>query len=47
LLDLFPNTFLDSPLFFSDDEKDLLTGSTIIEDIKEVIEAIEYNFRIL
>ena len=46
-LDLLPNAYLDSPLFFTQEEKDLLTGSYFKDVIDEEIEGNEYDFGVL
>ena len=47
MLDLYPNNSLSSPLFFSDDEKELLTGSPILDMMKDEYESNIYDFGVL
>ena len=47
MLDLFPKNFLDNPLFFSNDELDLLSGSYLKGTIKEAIESNEHDYGVL
>ena len=46
-LDLLPNAYYDSPLFFNQEEKDLLTGSYFKDVIEDEIEGNEYDFGVL
>ena len=46
-LDLLPNAYLDSPLFFTEGEKDFLIGSSFKDLIEEEIEGVAYDYGVL
>jgi len=46
-LGLLPHAYLDSPLFFTQAEKDLLVGSPFKDLIEEEIEGLEYDYGVL
>jgi len=46
-LDLLPNTYLDSPLYFSKEENNLLNGSHFQARIDDEFAAIKYDYSVV